>query len=613
MKKYRLFAAVVASISLMTGCYDLDVVPEGELSSETFFKTQEHADQAMMGVYNMLPEEHVFGRQYGFDCLGGVGCGYDAPSYKTVANGTYTTTSDDVSNKFKYLYEGIARANIVLQNVDNCDMTDELKQRYKAEAKFMRALYYFTLMDFWGGVPIYDETTIVEDEFLDMLKGKSSFQEVRDFIIKDLDEAITYLPVTWDDANKGRATSGAALALKGKVLLYSATLPIVDGVKTGDSKYYDEAKACFEEVMGLTPNSKYAGVYALHDGGTKAEDYAELFTPTAENCSEMIFSVQNIGGVGQNFGMPLAIYLGTRAAFGSGWNNVMASTDFVDSYEWEDGTPFKWTESKTIGSYTWAGYPDYDTYTEDDKGVKKYTERERVFFSTLSDDAKTITSYTPEKQNLLDMYEHRDPRMAVSIILPYTMYKGWYANAPKDCEFATGPSMGSFNESNGFIRLNDNNFKYPWRKFVPEYDMDGELTDRYDTPINFPLIRLADVKLMYAECLLFGSDHDIQGAINQINEVRDRVEMPHVSASTVDEAFKKLRHERQVELACEGHSFSDMKRWGLLETLNGKPVETITGGVEFTRVVTSRDYLWPFPQSEIDKNPELKKGQNPGW
>lgn len=194
------------------------------------------------------------------------------------------------------------------------------------------------------------------------------------------------------------------------------------------------------------------------------------------------------------------------------------------------------------------------------------------------------------------------------------MYKGWYANAPKDCEFATGPSMGSFNESNGFIRLNDNNFKYPWRKFVPEYDMNGEITDRYDTPINFPLIRLADVKLMYAECLLFGSTHDIQGAIKQINEVRARVEMPTVSASTVDKAFEKLRHERQVELACEGHSFSDMKRWGLLEeTLNGKPVETITGNVEFTRVVTSRDYLWPFPQSEIDKNPELKKGQNPGW
>lgn len=645
MKKYKLFAAVVASVTLTTGCYDLDVYPEGELSSGTFFKTQDHADQAMMGVYNMLPEEHVFGRQYGFDCLGGIGCGYDAPSYKTIANGTYTTTNGDVSNKFKYLYEGIARANIVLQNVDNCDMTDELKLRYKAEAKFMRALYYFTLMDFWGGVPIYDETTIVEDEFLDMLKGKSSFEDVRKFVIADLDEAIKYLPVTWDDANKGRATSGAALALKGKVLLYSATLPIVDGVKTGDAKYYDEAKACFEEVMGLTPDSKYAGVYALHDGGTKAEDYAELFTPTAENCSEMIFSVQNIGGVGQNFGMPLAIYLGTRSTFGSGWNNVMASTDFVDSYEWEDGTPFKWTESKTIGGYTWAGYPDYDVVTPEvteenplaDDGEtdpnKKYTkrknvylERERVFFSYFkikdddgdgknkSYDITQIDRYTPEKQNLLDMYEHRDPRMAVSIILPYTMYKGWYANAPKDCEFATGPSMGSFNESNGFIRLNDNNFKYPWRKFVPEYDMNGEITDRYDTPINFPLIRLADVKLMYAECLLFGSTHDIQGAIKQINEVRARVEMPTVSASTVDEAFKKLRHERQVELACEGHSFSDMKRWGLLEeTLNGKPVETITGNVEFTRVVTSRDYLWPFPQSEIDKNPELKKGQNPGW
>ena len=57
-------------------------------------------------------------------------------------------------------------------------MTEELKERYKAEAKFMRALYYFTLMDFWGGVPIYDETTIVEDEFMSMLKPKSDIETV---------------------------------------------------------------------------------------------------------------------------------------------------------------------------------------------------------------------------------------------------------------------------------------------------------------------------------------------------------------------------------------------------------------------------------------------------
>ena len=163
MKKYKLIAVLAASMAFTTGCYDLDVFPEDQLNSTTFFQTQAHADQAMMGVYSLMTDEDVFGRQFGFDCLGGVGSGYDPASYATIARGTYTSSEGFVTNKFQKLYEGISRANIVLQNVDKCDMTEELKERYKAEAKFMRALYYFTLMDFWGGVPIYDETTIVED------------------------------------------------------------------------------------------------------------------------------------------------------------------------------------------------------------------------------------------------------------------------------------------------------------------------------------------------------------------------------------------------------------------------------------------------------------------
>lgn len=588
MKRYKLLAAIVATMTLTTGCYDLDLYPEDSLSAGTFFKTKAHADQAMMGVYNQMQNNYVFGRQFGFDCLGNVGAGYDKASYQIIAQGNLTTTDIEVSEKFRNLYEGITRANKVLQNIDACAMTDVEKIQYKAEAKFMRALYYFTLTDYWGGVPVYDETTNVEENFLNMLKPKSSLEEVRTFIIKDLDDAITYLPIKWDNSNNGRATSGAALALKGKILLYA--------------KKYDEAKACFEEVMGLT-GTKYKGMYELYSEGDNP--YRDLFTPIADASSEMIFAIQNLGGVGQDFGMPMCFYMGTRSSFGGCWNNVMAATDFVDSYEWKDGTEFDWETSHTIGSYTWNGYPNYNS----DNKVK-----EKVFYSTLSSDATKIDTYTTEKDNLLAMYEQRDPRMATTIILPYTIYKGWYKNAPMDCEFAVGPEMGQYIEKNGFIRLNDARFKYPWRKFVPEYNMDGAINNRADTPINFPLIRLADVKLMYAECLLFCSTPDITGACAQISDVRKRAGMPAVTASSVDEAFKKLRHERRIELAAEGHSFSDMKRWGVLvDELNGKPVVGVTGKVEFTRVVTDREYLWPFPQTEIDMNPALKEGQNPGW
>ena len=72
MNKYKLFFTCAASLLLMSSCYDLDRYPEDQLSAGTFFQTQDHADQAMMGVYSQMTHNDVFGRQFGFDCLGGV-------------------------------------------------------------------------------------------------------------------------------------------------------------------------------------------------------------------------------------------------------------------------------------------------------------------------------------------------------------------------------------------------------------------------------------------------------------------------------------------------------------------------------------------------------------
>ena len=150
--------------------------------------------------------------------------------------------------------------------------------------------------------------------------------------------------------------------------------------------------------------------------------------------------------------------------------------------------------------------------------------------------------------------------------------------------------------------------------------MNGSMNNRADTPINFPLIRYADVLLMMAECEWALNNDAV--AIDYINQVRQRpsVMMPKltwngvdspVNVKTHDEVFARLRHERAVEFAGEGLSFNDMKRWGLLETLNGKAENEITGKTRYKRAVSSRDYLWPIPSTEIEKNPDLT--QNPGW
>lgn len=574
MKKITILSAALALTMSLTGCYDLDRYPTDKLSSATYFKTEDHAKSAMMGIYSRMQNDNVFGLQFSMDCLGGIAMGYDNASYTNIMSGTYDVTNGQVSSKWTNLYEGIARTNIFLRNVDGCAMSDELKAQYKAEARFMRALFYNELLNFFGGVPYYDETTDVSTDYANMKNPRSTADQIRQYVLADL-QAAEALPETWDAANHGRATKWAARALEGRVFLYN--------------KQYAEAKKCFEDVI-------------QHSGSSLYGDYAGLFLPGGDDSSEMIFAIQNMGGVGTDYGMPMCFYMGTRASYGSCWNNVMVATTFADSYEWKDGRQFSWKEY-----FAGTELADYETNN---------ATKAKFFNSTFK--GSKITAYTTYKDQIKQMYADRDPRMTATLITPYSDYIAWYKNKEHPSIFAL--PVNTVQDGNGFIRVNGNYNCYLWRKFVPEGNMGGAINKRDDTPINFPLIRYADVLLMMAECEWALNNDAV--AIDYINQVRQRpsVMMPKltwngvdspVNVKTHDEVFARLRHERAVEFAGEGLSFNDMKRWGLLETLNGKAENEITGKTRYKRVVRSRDYLWPIPSTEIEKNAELT--QNPGW
>lgn len=574
MRKYKAIFILVAFVIGFGSCYDLDRYPYDKVSTGTFWKNESHAKQAMMGVYNVMKNENAFGITFGLDCLSDIGVGYDGAAYVDMYLGTYTGQTSQVLSKWQTLYDGVVRSNTVLQNVASVDMSDELKAQYTGEAKFMRALYYFSLMNFFGGVPLYDETWEVDKSFNDMKEPRSTEEQTREFILKDLQAAIDVLPVKWDDANYGRATKGAAYALRGKVLLYSGQ--------------YAPAAADLEEIV-KDPSGKGYG-YGLYS------NYEGLFKPEGDQSNEMIFAIQNSGGVGLDYGMPMTFYMGSRASFGSCWNNVMPSTGLADMYEYKDGKAFDWNEI----------VPGFNESAD---------VKDETFRATLSDDKKTVTAYPASKPLLLGMYEKRDPRMAVSLILPYTEYKGWTSNKPNLCEFVV--AVGT-NESNGFIRNNKQWDTYLWRKFVAEYDMDGGINNRAHTPINFPLIRYADALLMLAEC--YNETGKQTEAVALINQVRQRPSVnlaalnsgpAWLEARTKEQVFERIKQERAVELAGEGHRYHDLRRWKLLLTLADKNEYSFTGTRLFTRVVSERDYLWPIPSTEIEKNNKLT--QNKGW
>ncbi|BEH00280.1 RagB/SusD family nutrient uptake outer membrane protein [Bacteroides sedimenti] len=574
MNKYKTLLLSLTSLCLLSGCYDLNKYPYDVVSSGTFWKTELQAKEGMMGVYNVMKNSGAYGTYFGLDCMTDIAVGYDDPSYPTFVLGTTTSRTGLVSTKWQTLYDGVMRANAVIQNIPKVSMSDELKTQYIAEAKFMRALYYFNLLDFFGGVPLYDETVVLDKDFNNLLSPRSSADETRTFILKDLEAAIAGLPVKWADSDYGRATKGAAYSLRGKVHLFN--------------KNYTDAVKDFEEVV-LDPSGKGYG-YSLYP------NYANLFKPVGDQSSEMIFAIQNSGGVGMDYGMPMDFYMGSRSSFGSCWNNVMASTTLADMYETKDGKPFNWNDI----------VPGFN---------ESATVKDKTFRATLTGDTKSVATYPASKSLLLSMYENRDPRMAQTIILPYTMYKGWVANAPKDCEFVVAKGV---NEKNGFIRNNKGWDTYFFRKFVAEYNMDGGINDRAHTPINFPLIRYADVLLMLAECYNeLGNQTD---AVKYINEVRQRpsTNMPKLNsgpswlqANTKEEVFKRIVQERAVEFAGEGLRFSDLRRWGLSKQMLNHDEFGFTGTRLFTRQFADRDMLWPIPAVEIETNSALI--QNPSW
>lgn len=575
MKKYTIIIWL-ASLIVLGGCFELDRTPFDKLSSSTFWKTEEQCKQGLMGVYASLKEDDLYGKLFLIDVNSDIASGYD--QYENLQLGTCTPRTEFMNGKWQSAYNSIHRANLAIRSIGNANIDQTVKKQLIGEARFLRALVYFHLLDFFGGVPLYDETTDLEKEFNNLMKPRSSEEDTRLFILKDLEKALNAgLPPIWPKDNYGRVTQSAVHALTGKVYLYN--------------KEYKNAITSLSEV--LKPEYGH-GLYG---------DYAKLFTPEGNGSSELIFGIINQGGTGQEYGMPMAWYAGSRGSFKSGWNNTVPSTQLADMYEYKDGRPFAWDEL----------FPGYTR----DNAVK-----ETVMRAIVNDGGTTVLKMPEAAEKVKEMYGQRDPRLNATVIAPYSTFQGWVSDASKKLTFIFGKKQDggilALNEKNGFMRNNRGGWEtYFWRKFVPEANWNGAITDRAHTPVNFPVIRLADVYLMLAEA--YNEDEQQVTAVEYINKVRTRAGIAlinsgpsYLAAHTKKEVFERIFRERAYELANEGIRDSDLRRWRISHTILNKVDYGITGKPLLTRMFNeNRDYLWPIPAAEREINSTIK--QNPGW
>jgi len=319
MKNLKYITVILMFFATLS-CSDdfLDKAPLDSINTDNFYQTEEDAIAAINGAYQPLQWPKLYNmRMWTSDIMAGnsivgAGGGDDGRETQDMANFVTTTDNPGVLDLFRGPSPGILRSNVVLQKVPGMDINEDLKNRILGEAHFLRGLYYFILVRYFGDVPLLTEPQVPGDN---LRPARTEKEQVYDLIIEDLTSAINMLPEKsfLSSSDLGRATKGAAAGLLAKVYLTLGN---------------------WEQVVNLTREVENFG-YALNP------DYADNFDVNNENSIESLFEVQYIGDAGENFwgnenqASWTSTFMGPRnsgmVAGGWGWNQP--TQEFVNAYE----------------------------------------------------------------------------------------------------------------------------------------------------------------------------------------------------------------------------------------------------------------------------------------
>lgn len=301
-----LLLVIVISIA---GCQDfLDKLPQGNLTQASFPKSAGDALLATNAVYNTLRESNFNSGLFPLmdimsdDANKGSNPGDQMNSIGPFDTFDHAKTEGAILRWWNTLYLAVKRANVVIENVPSIDMDDTLRDRYIAEAKFLRALFYFDLVRAWGGVPIVTST-------VPQTVSRASKEEVYTFIEQDLLDAIPVLPEKseYTSNDNGRATRGAAKALLAKVYLY-------------EEKFTEAASYALEVIN--------SGQYDLE------ADFDNANSQAGEHGDESVFEVGAYRNEGiENGGNQYANVQGVRGAPNRGWGFNRPTLNLRNAFE----------------------------------------------------------------------------------------------------------------------------------------------------------------------------------------------------------------------------------------------------------------------------------------
>ncbi|TAH06431.1 MAG: RagB/SusD family nutrient uptake outer membrane protein [Sphingobacteriia bacterium] len=595
-------AIILCAIMLITSCKKdfLDTKPQSEISESDIWNDPILIETFINGIYSNINNptnggdgvlksafvDEVHDQWYSFFEF----------------NNSLLTPDNNNANWFHEdwakLYKNIRAANLFLDKIKTVNTFDNvltdgvlLKNRMIGEVYFLRAYMYHQLVSLYGGVPIIKSAYSLSDNF--EIK-RNSYADCIKFISDDCDSASKMLPLTQSGNNQGRATKGAVLTLKSRVLLNAASdlhntvifgaypNPELLGYTNGDrAARWRAAKDAAKAVIDLNIYSLYKGVPAPTD--SIAQNYADIFVKntTEEDIWVRYYKFGSITYARES--NTLSLVSGPNGYHLYGENSPVG--ELVDEYEMRNGSKFSWSDPA--------------------KATEPYKNRDPRFYASILYEGAIFKARPIDIQPL-------DP---IGVIQVGTWQK-WdnASNSMKEI-------FGLDTRKSPIEGFNACYTGYYLRKFINPV-VDGQF-QQDGTPWRY--MRYAEVLLNYAEaCIELNQDAE---ARTYINMIRKRAGMPNITES--GSALRtRYRNERRIELAFEEHRFFDVRRWAIgkdaykqfsgVDILYKMNPDRTTAAIPTIKPIVvqksawlNRAYFFPITRDEMNKNSLLV--QNPEY
>lgn len=599
MMKKLLYIFLVIVLASSCSKY-LDQVPDDRLTIEETFRTWGTAQRFLADVYRRVPDE--FGqRDAGSESNRGVWTGgsdeadfvWGFVKSNDVNIGNWDANSGFVRDYWRNFYRGIRGASVFMENADAIkDLSPDLIKQYKAEARALRAMFYFYLMRIYGPVIILGEKAPEVDA--DLQLPRNTFDECVEYVTTELEKAAADLPVLpRNDEEYGHITRGIALAFRANALMYAAS-PLYNGNT-------DLADMVNKDGKHLISQTYDANKWKI------AADAYKVFLSTFVPGTYDLFRKNDANG---NFDP----YLSCRDVMLTDWNKevIFARAGSSIGPRQYELTPYhNGASSRDVKGSGGLGATQnmVDAF---------FTKNGRSINDPLSGYVKEGTSmFQPPNDNhekeIYNQWVNREPRFYVNITFDGSTWLNTSFGEITTRLYNTGNSGkqtggGDYSPTGYIVRK---------AMGLGAWDISNR---------TLILVRLAEIYLSYAECVN-ESDPSNPDALRYLNLIRERAGIPQygtegLAVPASQEAMREaIRKERRVELAFENNRFFDVRRWKIGEQTQSGPMYGLNISADMpdflkvvtfeTRVFNKRHYFFPIPSDDVNNDRQLV--QNPGW